>query len=103
MQSNLRSLFAGKREVVEEPTKRGPGRPPKVRKREGSEVEDAVVEAINNQLDSFLFKLSVSSFCCFVLVSLLVSVDLLGVPPNKSTETNRDSNTKQQRLDTVGF
>ena len=47
MQSNLRSLFAGKREVVEEPVRRGPGRPPKVCKREAeSEVKDAVVEVI---------------------------------------------------------
>ena len=44
MQSNLRSFLARKREVVEEPPKRGPGRPPKVRQRK--EVQDAVVEAM---------------------------------------------------------
>jgi transposase len=38
MQSHLRSLFAGKREAVELPAKRGPGRPPKVRKKEEETV-----------------------------------------------------------------
>ena len=47
MQTNLRALFAGRREAVEVPPKRGPGRPPKVRKREeASEESDAVVEAL---------------------------------------------------------
>ena len=47
MQSNLRSLFAGKLEAVELPPKRGPGRPPKVRKRE----DDAVLEALQSMPD----------------------------------------------------
>ena len=46
MQSNLRSLFAGKREAVEVQPKRGPGRPPKVRKQE--EV-DAALERVQSQ------------------------------------------------------
>ena len=47
MQTNLRALFAGRREAVEVPPKRGPGRPPKVRKREeASEESDAVVQAL---------------------------------------------------------
>ena len=47
MQTNLRALFAGKREAVDLPPKRGPGRPPKVRKREeASQESDAVVEAL---------------------------------------------------------
>ena len=43
MQSNLRLLFAGKREAVEVQPKRGPGRPPKVRKKE-DEAPDDVLE-----------------------------------------------------------
>ena len=52
MQSNLRSLFAGKLEAAELPPKRGPGRPPKVRKRE-EEVEqpDELVEALRSVPD----------------------------------------------------
>ena len=34
MQCNLKAMFAGKREAVELPPKRGPGRPPKVRNKE---------------------------------------------------------------------
>ena len=49
MQANLRSLFAGKREAVELPPKRGPGRPPKVRKREEDvEQPDELVEALQS-------------------------------------------------------
>ena len=46
MQTNLKSLFAGKREAVEVPPKKGPGRPPKVRK----EVHepDVVLGAVQN-------------------------------------------------------
>ena len=52
MQSNLKSLFAGKREAVELPPKRGPGRPPKVRKREEEDEQpDAVVEALQSMPD----------------------------------------------------
>ena len=52
MQTNLRSLFAGKREVVEVPPKRGPGRPPKVRKREEEDEQpDAIVEALQDMPD----------------------------------------------------
>ena len=47
MQANLRSLLAGKREAVELPPKRGPGRPPKVRKTE----EDAALEALQRMQD----------------------------------------------------
>ena len=49
MQSNLRSLFAGKREAVELQPKRGPGRPPKVRKKE--EEEDEVLKALQSMPD----------------------------------------------------
>ena len=45
MQSNLKSLFAGKREAVELPPKRGPGRPPK-KKEEVEEQPDELVEAL---------------------------------------------------------
>ena len=49
MQVNLRSLFAGKREAAEVPAKRGPGRPPKVRKREEEEEQsDPLVEALQS-------------------------------------------------------
>ena len=43
-----RSLFAGKREAAEVPAKRGPGRPPKVRKREEEEDQqpDPLLEAL---------------------------------------------------------
>ena len=52
MQTNLRALFAGRSEAVEVPPKRGPGRPPKVRKREeASEESDAVVEALRTAPD----------------------------------------------------
>jgi hypothetical protein len=52
MQSNLRSLFAGKREAVELPAKRGPGRPPKVRKKEEeTEQPDELVEALQSLPD----------------------------------------------------
>ena len=44
MQSNLKSLFAGKREAVELPPKRGPGRPPK--KKEVEEQPDELAEAL---------------------------------------------------------
>ena len=45
MQSSLKALFGGKREVVELPPKIGPGRPRKVR-----EVEKyAVLEAVQSQ------------------------------------------------------
>ena len=47
MQSNLRSLFAGKREAVEVQPKRGPGRPPKVRKKE-DEAPDEVLENLRS-------------------------------------------------------
>ena len=50
MQTNLKSLFAGKREAVEVPPKKGPGRPPKVRK-EVAEVPDVVLEAVQNMPD----------------------------------------------------
>ena len=45
MQTNLKSLFAGKREAAEVPPKRGPGRPPKVRERENAAEESDVVVA----------------------------------------------------------
>ena len=49
---NLRSLFAGKREAAEVPPKRGPGRPPKVRKREEEDEQpDALVEALRSMPD----------------------------------------------------
>ena len=52
MQSKLRSLFAGKREAVELPAKRGPGRPPKLRKREeAAEMPDEWVEALQSVPD----------------------------------------------------
>ena len=52
MQANLRSLFAGKREAVEVPAKRGPGRPPKVRKREEEDEQpDEVLEALQSMPD----------------------------------------------------
>ena len=50
MQTNLKSLFAGKREAVEVPPKKGPGRPPKVRK-EVAEEPDVVLEAVQNMPD----------------------------------------------------
>ena len=46
MQSNLKALFAGKREAVELPPKRGPGRPKKVRE---DEAPDEVLEAVRSQ------------------------------------------------------
>ena len=52
MQSNLRSLFAGKREVIELPPKRGPGRPPKAREREVEEP-DEVLEALQSQPEAY--------------------------------------------------
>ena len=48
MQTNLKSLFAGKREAVEVPPKRGPGRPPKLRESTAVEQTDAVVEALQS-------------------------------------------------------
>ena len=51
MQSNLRALFAGKREAAEVPAKRGPGRPPKVRERPADEQPDAVLEALQSMPD----------------------------------------------------
>ena len=42
-------MFAGKREAVELPPKRGPGRPSKVRKKE--EEEDEVLEALQSRPD----------------------------------------------------
>ena len=45
MQSNLKALSAGKREAVELPPKRGPGRPKKVREDEG-EGPDQALEAV---------------------------------------------------------
>ena len=52
MQTNLRALFAGRREAVEVPAKRGPGRPPTLRQRdEAAEQPDAVVEAISSMPD----------------------------------------------------
>ena len=48
MQANLRSMFAGKREVVAElEKKRGPGRPPKLRKMTEEEKDEvlAVLES----------------------------------------------------------
>ncbi len=50
MQSNLKSLFAGKREVVEVPPKRGPGRPPKLRE-PAVEEQDEVLKALAQQGD----------------------------------------------------
>ena len=50
MQTNLKSLFAGKREAVEVPPKRGPGRPPRVRE-EAVEAPDVVVEALQSMPD----------------------------------------------------
>ena len=47
MQANLKSLFAGKREVVELPPKRGPGRPPKVRE-EAAEEPDVPLAALQH-------------------------------------------------------
>ena len=48
MQSNLQAFFAGKREVVELPPKRGPGRPRKV-KEEAPEQQDVAFEAVRAQ------------------------------------------------------
>ena len=48
MQANLRSLFAGKREAVELPPKRGPGRPPKRKREEEDEQPDEVLEALQS-------------------------------------------------------
>ena len=48
MQSNLKALFAGKREVVELAPKRGPGRPPKMREA-AAEEQDAAFEAVQQQ------------------------------------------------------
>jgi len=50
MQTNLKSLFAGKREVVQVPSKRGPGRPPKVRE-QADEEQDVVLQALQQQGD----------------------------------------------------
>ena len=46
MQSNLKALFAGKREAAELPPKRGPGRPPKQKNEEEEEKPDVLVEAL---------------------------------------------------------
>ena len=46
MQVNLKAMFAGKREAVELPLRRGPGRPPKVRNKE-AETLDPVLEVCN--------------------------------------------------------
>ena len=51
MQSNLRALFAGKREAAEVPAKRGPGRPPKKRERPADEQPDAALEALKSLPD----------------------------------------------------
>ena len=52
MQTNLRSLFAGKREVVEVAPKRGPGRPPKAAKQdEAPEEPDVVLQALESMPD----------------------------------------------------
>jgi len=48
MQTNLKSLFAGKREVIEVAPKRGPGRPRKIRE-QADEEPDAVLLAVENQ------------------------------------------------------
>ena len=49
MQLNLKAMFAGKREAVELPPKRGPGRPPKVRnKEEEAEMPDVLLEALQS-------------------------------------------------------
>ena len=48
MQANLRSLLAGKREAVELPPKRGPGRPPKRKRDEEKELPDEVLQALRS-------------------------------------------------------
>jgi hypothetical protein len=48
MQTNLKSLFAGKREVIEVAPKRGPGRPRKNRE-QADEEPDVVLVAVENQ------------------------------------------------------
>ena len=55
MQTNLKSLFAGKREIVEVAPKRGPGRPPKTREK-ADEEPDVVLVAVEdqaNQLEAY--------------------------------------------------
>ena len=51
-QSNLRSLFVGRREAVEPPKPRVPGRPKKVRTDEGPEAPapDAILEAVAHRM-----------------------------------------------------
>lgn len=49
MQSNLRSLFAGKREAVELPKPRGPGRPKKLRTEEAP-APGVVLEAVAHRM-----------------------------------------------------
>ena len=44
----MRSLFAGRHEAAEVPPKRGPGRPPKVRKENVEEERDVVAEALQD-------------------------------------------------------
>ena len=51
MQTNLRSLFGGKREAVEVAPPKRLGRPPKVRKKEEVEEPDAVFEALQSMPD----------------------------------------------------
>ena len=46
MQTNLKSLFAGKREIVEVAPKRGLGRPPKPRAQADEEPDVATVVGI---------------------------------------------------------
>ena len=48
MQTNMKSLFAGKREIVEVAPKRGLGRPPKPRE-QADEEPDVVLVAVGNQ------------------------------------------------------
>ena len=59
MQSNLRLLFAGKREAVEVQPKRGPGRPPKVRKKE-DEAPDEVLEKMQSMPHAYDEQLRIS-------------------------------------------
>ena len=66
MQTNLKSLFAGKREIVEVAPKRGPGRPPKP-KEQADEEPDVVLVAVEkqaNQLEAYDTDLTVAPQKC---------------------------------------
>ena len=52
MQTNLKALFAGRREVATVPPKRGPGRPPKVRENTAEEP-DVVLSTLQDQPEAY--------------------------------------------------